>query len=100
MYFAKVQWIRHVMSTSPVQQSDPVSRIHTCALAWFIFRPGLSQEVPVADPFSVSGLASTDPKLPVQPSPSAAPCLGSVSVSLFLFCRQVYLCHSLDATWK
>ena len=44
----------------------------------------------MADPFSVSGFASTNPTLSVHPTPSplATTSVFSVSVSLFLFCRQ------------
>ena len=51
--------------------------------------PWAVQQDLIAYPFSMQQLASTNPKLPVQPTPSASPLattsLFSVSVSLFLF---------------
>ena len=38
------------------------------------------------------------PPLSLPRSPLATTSLVSVSMSLFLFCRQVYLCHILDST--
>ena len=41
------------------------------------------------------------PSIPLPlPSPWATTSLFSVSASLFLFCRRVHLCHSLDFTYK
>ena len=47
---------------------------------------------------------SLHPRTPYSPSIPlphlATPSLCSVSVGLFLFCRQVHLCHSLYSTYK
>ena len=41
-----------------------------------------------------------NPSLPHAPSPLATTSPFSMSVSLFLFCRWVHLCHILDSTYK
>lgn len=53
-------------------------------------------------PSCISLFASANPRLPAlaHPSPSATTALLSTSVSLFLFCRYVHLCHILDSTCK
>jgi len=77
-----------------------------------IFHHDLSQEydiVPcavqqdlIAYPLHMQQFASTNPKLPVHPtlspSPSASTGLFSMSLSLFLFCREVSLHHILAST--
>lgn len=54
--------------------------IHSLYHSWHLLTPN-SQSIP-------------------SPVPSATTSLSSMSVSLFLFCRQVHLCHILDNTYK
>ena len=107
-----LQSIYNSLSISAVQQSDPVIYIYIHTHGLFIVHRVLSQVIrysslcyPVG-PRCLSVLneqfASTNPKLPVHPtlspSPLATQSLFSMSVSLFLFCRQVHLCCILDST--
>ena len=76
-----------------------------------LFHDGLSQGVEYSSlcstvivyPFVYSQFASANPKLPILPSltcPLGNPSLFSMSVSLFLFHREVHLCHISDSIDK
>ena len=45
-------------------------------------------------------LTPNSPSIPLPPLSWATTSLSSMSVSLFLFYRQVHLCHILDSTYK
>ena len=66
--------------------------------------PRALQQDLTAYPLQMKSFASTNPKLPVHPTLSlsslAATSLFSMSMSLFLFCRKVHLCHILDSRCK
>ena len=113
-FLIEVQLIYNVVLISAVQQKDSVIHIY---VFFFIFcsimvYPRRSNIVPCAiqqEPCCLSVLnaivciyqpQTPSPSLSLPPSPLATTSLFSMSVSLFLFCRQVHLCHILGSTHK
>ena len=109
----EVQLIYNVVPISAVQKVTE-SYIYMHSLLYIVFHHVLYQETGcislcctvdlIAYLFQMQQFASINPKLPVHPTPSLLPLtttsLFSMSMSLFLFCRQVHLCHILDSRQK
>ena len=83
--------------------------------SYIFFHHGLSQDIEYGFPVLYSGtllftrsiynslhllIADSQPLRPLLCSHLAMTSLLSISVSLFLFCRQVHLCHVLDFTYR
>ena len=113
----KVQQIYNVVPISAVQQNDSVTciyidrYIHTFFFMFFSIMvyprrlgigPCAMQQDLIAYLLQMQQFTSANPKLPIHPilSPLATISLFSMSVSLFLFYRQVHLCHVLDSIYK
>ena len=112
-FLTEVQLIYNAVPTSAVQQSDSVIHIQTFFfLIFFSIRvyhriiqfPVLySRTLLFIHPIynSLPLLIPDSQSFPPTPSsPLATTSLFSMSVSLFLFCRQVHLCHISDSTYK
>ena len=71
---------------------------------WLDIVPSALWQDLIAYPLQRQQFASMNPRLPVHPTPSPSPLattsLFSMSVSLFLFYKQVHLCYILDTTYK
>ena len=95
------------MLISAVQQNDSVTHwcIHILFPLWFItgywirFPVLYSRELLSLFIHPIYEFAFANPS-PCAPSPLATASLFSKSVSLFMFCRYVHLCHILDSTYK
>ena len=105
-----LQLIYNVLSISAVQQSDPIIHLYTLfsTLSSITFHyKGLDrvsyavQQDLIAYPLQMQQFTS---KLPVHPTTSPSPwantSLFSMSMTLFLFCRQFIWCHILDSRYK
>ena len=115
-FFFKLQFIYNILSISAVQQSNPVIYtyiyMYLCSFSYIIIHHNAQWQVIIvlyaiqqdliAYPFKMLQFTSTNPKLPVQAtlSPLKTTSLFSMSMSLFLFCRQVHLCRIFDSRYK
>ena len=119
-FLKKILLVYRVAPISAVQQSNPVIYIyiHTHSLSYIIVHPRKTlfsitrhwREFPVLHSRTSLLIHSKCHRLHLRPPSSrfiqlpppslAATGLLSMSVSLFLLCRLVHLCHILDSTCK
>ena len=103
--------MHNVVFISAVQQSESV--IYIYILFHILFHYGSPQDTEYSSlcctvrtcclSILYTKSAFANPRLPILPSPYpslATTSPFSISVSLFLFCRYVDLCHILDSTCK
>ena len=114
LFFIKVQLIYNVLSISAVQQSDPVIHIYTFFFSYYLLSYSITSDwiqfsvlysrTSLLIHFKCNNLHLPTPNSQSIPLPPcfhlATTSLFSVSMSLFLFCRQVHLCYTLDSTYK
>ena len=115
VFLIKVQLSYSVVSISDVQHSDIHIYTHTHTLFFSSYLPSCSIpkdwiQFPVLFSRTSSLILSkcnilhpptpNSTSIPLPPPPSWQSSLFSMTVSLFLFFRQVHLCHILDFTYK